>query len=435
MKIALCHFRVGETDGVSLEMVKWEKALVQLGHEVVYIAGSDPHHKAIIIPELHYQHPLNNTIVEQVFGQEEEKWPKEELKSKIYMLADLIESALYKIIREHQIDVLVPNNILSLGWSLSAGIAFTNAIRNSDVKAVCHHHDFHWERILYSQPKFEMVRNILNSYFPPADAKIKHLCINHIAQQELWNRYSIKSEVIPNVFDFDEPLIIKDDFNKDMRAAFAIADDDIVVLQATRVVERKGIELAIDFAAELQKIANEDVRFSKIHLVLAGQTESENYYQNLIKYASQKQVSIKDISKRVAHQRSESSKEKTYSLWDAYSMADMVSYPSILEGWGNQFIEALVAQLPVMVYEYPVFKSDIQNYGFSVISLGDQHSNTQDLVKVHENKVKDAAKEAWKYLNDPTFFKEQTQKNYQIAQTELSISKLQQLLKPIFKNV
>jgi glycosyltransferase involved in cell wall biosynthesis len=429
MKIALCHFRVGETDGVSLEMDKWKKALVQLGHEVVYIAGSDPHNEAIIIPELHYQHPLNNTIVKQAFEESSEKWSEEELKTQIYKLSDSIESALHKIIKEHQIDVLVPNNILSLGWGLSAGIAFTNAIRNSDVKAVCRHHDFHWERVLYSQPKFETVRNILNRYFPPADKKIKHLCINHIAQQELWNRFAINSEVIPNVFDFEEALMTKDDFNKDMRAAFGFSDDDIIVLQATRVVERKGIELAIDFVAELQKLTNE-----KVHLVLAGQSESEKYYRNIIKYSSQKQVSIKDISKRVAHQRSDSSKEKIYSLWDAYSMADMVSYPSLLEGWGNQFIEALVARLPILVYEYPVFKTDIKNYGFSVISLGDQHSKAQDLVKVDENRVKDAAKEALKHLSSPSFANEIANNNYQLAQAELSISKLQQLLKPIFNN-
>ena len=34
-RIALCHFRVGETDGVSLEMGKWRQVLERLGHEVV----------------------------------------------------------------------------------------------------------------------------------------------------------------------------------------------------------------------------------------------------------------------------------------------------------------------------------------------------------------------------------------------------------------
>jgi len=45
---------------------------------------------------------------------------------------------------------------------------------------------------------------------------------------------------------------------------------------------------------------------------------------------------------------------------DTYVFADIISYPSIFEGWGNQFIEAVFAKKPVIVFEYPVFKSDIK---------------------------------------------------------------------------
>lgn len=54
MNIALIHYRVGETDGVSLEMDKWKKVLEKQGHNVMYIAGSQGTSKAIIIPELFY---------------------------------------------------------------------------------------------------------------------------------------------------------------------------------------------------------------------------------------------------------------------------------------------------------------------------------------------------------------------------------------------
>lgn len=39
MNILLAHFRVGETDGVSLEMDKWKWALESLGHKVFYLPG------------------------------------------------------------------------------------------------------------------------------------------------------------------------------------------------------------------------------------------------------------------------------------------------------------------------------------------------------------------------------------------------------------
>ena len=34
MNIAMIHYRVGETDGVSLEMDKWKKVLEKNGHRV-----------------------------------------------------------------------------------------------------------------------------------------------------------------------------------------------------------------------------------------------------------------------------------------------------------------------------------------------------------------------------------------------------------------
>ena len=64
MKIALLHFRVGETDGVSLEMDKWKIALQKMGHEVVYIAGSKgtTETETFIVEEIHYKNDRNNRM-------------------------------------------------------------------------------------------------------------------------------------------------------------------------------------------------------------------------------------------------------------------------------------------------------------------------------------------------------------------------------------
>ncbi len=39
MRVGLCHFRAGFTDGVSLEMEKFKRVLEKMGHTVFYIAG------------------------------------------------------------------------------------------------------------------------------------------------------------------------------------------------------------------------------------------------------------------------------------------------------------------------------------------------------------------------------------------------------------
>jgi glycosyltransferase involved in cell wall biosynthesis len=58
-----------------------------------------------------------------------------------------------------------------------------------------------------------------------------------------------------------------------------------------------------------------------------------------------------------------------YSFWDVYAFADLVTYPSLWEGFGNQLLEAIGGQLPIVLFEYPVYRVDIAPLGFSVISL------------------------------------------------------------------
>ncbi|MCT4590099.1 MAG: glycosyltransferase family 4 protein [Carboxylicivirga sp.] len=442
MKIALCHFRVGETDGVSLEMDKWKKALEQNGHEVFYIAGSSGNCEAEIIKSLHYKNEENLNIVQKAYGDDVNGLEKE-LEKQIFDLADTIEKELLTIINTHKPDVIVPNNILSLGWGLSAGIAFYRAIKNSGVKAICHHHDFHWERDLYSSPIYDFVRDILQSYFPPVDDNIQHVCINHLAKNELKKRFNIDATVVPNVFDFEQNLIAIDNYNQDLRSSLGIKPNDLVFLQATRVVERKGIELAIDLIAELNKITDQPSDLplyngqsftadSKIYLVLAGMVEDEPYYDLLLSYAEEKNVQLINASDSIDHQRRTEEGKKIYSLWDAYTMADIVTYPSILEGWGNQFIEALVAKIPVVTYEYPVYGSDIAQYNFNIISLGNRYKRVNKLASINPQTLLLAVKETIRFLINKDHRILCVQENYNIANQHLSVKALSLLLKKLF---
>lgn len=445
MNIALCHFRVGETDGVSLEMDKWKIALEQLGHHVIYIAGSAGNCEAEIIPDLHYQHPVNNRIVQNVYQNLESYCSEKDVRKEIISLADSIERDLINLIEKNNIDLLVPNNILSLGWGLSAGIAFTKAIRKTGVRVLCHHHDFHWERDLYSNPKVDFAADLLKEYFPPVADNISHVCINHIAKAELKTRYNVDADVVPNVFDFKQELIVVDEYNKDLRKELGIKPADLVIMQATRVVERKAIELAIDFVCELEKLRDELLGkkmhsgkvFSsdnKMFLVLAGKNESPDYYQKLQEYAKSKGVTILDISNIISHNRSCKSGHKIYSLWDAYSIADMVTYPSILEGWGNQFLEAIVAKLPVATYKYPVYLTDIEKFNFNIVSLGCEHSAEEDLVKVDSKIMENAAKKSLVYLLDDQYRTKMVEFNYDLAAKELSIESLGVMLNNVLGN-
>ena len=44
----------------------------------------------------------------------------------------------------------------------------------------------------------------------------------------------------------------------------------------------------------------------------------------------------------------------TCSLWDIYPHADLISYPSIYEGYGNAFVEAIYFRKPILVNRYQI---------------------------------------------------------------------------------
>ena len=223
MKIALLHFRVGETDGVSLEMDKWKIALQKMGHEVVYIAGSKgtTETETFIVEEIHYKNDRNDRIVRNAYERLVD-FTENKLKEEIFDYATSIEKKLLKIIDDENIDILIPNNIWSLGWGLSAGIATTNAVKARNLQSIGHNHDFYWEREKYSNPTCRFINSILEDYFLPKEEYIKHCVINSLAQDQLKMRKGIDSIVVPNVFDFSSQQWVKDDYNIDIRERISI---------------------------------------------------------------------------------------------------------------------------------------------------------------------------------------------------------------------
>ncbi|NRF13564.1 glycosyltransferase family 4 protein [Vibrio coralliilyticus] len=444
MRILLTHYRVGETDGVSLEMDKWKWALEQQGHDVFYMAGSSGSVEAECIDALRYEDELNAKITQDAFIAPTYFESEEALLAAIHGQAEEIATQATAIIEKLDIDVIVPNNIFAVGHSLAAAIGLEKAVENTGVKVVNHHHDFHWEREKFSQPCYPSIQRILDKHFPPQRPQDKHCVINQLANESLKNATSYDSTVVPNVFDFDGCDWKIDDYNQDLRSEFGIREQDIVVLQATRIVARKGIELAVDLIANLQKKLPQWVgkslyrgqkieSDSRIILVLAGMNEEDEYYDKLKAKAQQMNVELLDINHRIEHSRGDKIGIKQYSLWDAYVHADIVTYPSWLEGWGNQFLEGLVANVPQVVYRYPVYKTDIEHFGFHIIDLGDELSwDDNNLAQVSLQRIGAAAEQTEAYLFDTALRQQHMQENYAIGQKHLSYKALSDILATVF---
>lgn len=448
VNIALCHYRIGETDGVSLEMEKWKRVLEKMGHTVYFIAGNKGNQDTIVIDELNYQHPEDEKLIKNGYRELNDYKDAKEYREAVLQFSKKIKDQLNKIIDKYDINVLIPNNIWSLGRSISAALAFAEVAEERNIKCLAHHHDFYWEREAYSQPTNQYVNDWLNTLYPPKLPNIEHVVINKIAQEEIKARKGVTATVVPNILDFDMNTWEIDDYNQDFRSSIGIKDNDIFILQATRIAERKAIEIAIDTVAKLndkkamlygQTLYNGQ-RFddqSDIILVLAGLVEAEeDYIQQLIDRAQAQHVTLKFINDRIEATRVTKNGEKNYSLWDAYVHADIITYPSILEGWGNQFLEGIYAKKPMVVYEYPVFLTDIQSLGFHYISLGSEFDRLNSgLVSIEDNIIDKAAERTIDYLLESDLRREHMDENYQIASEKLSYDALESIFKELKLNL
>jgi len=447
MNIALSHFRIGETDGVSLEMEKWKLILEKLGHKVYYLAGSPGNTDAYIIPELHYKEVENLKFIENAFVKLEDYKDENEFKAAIEAYTERAEKHLEEFIKEYEIDVLVPNNIWSRGWNIPVAIAFTNVIKKLGIKCVAHNHDFYWEREKFKKGTCDYVEKCLRDYFPPKDNLIKHVVINEIARKALKERKGLDSTNVPNVFNFSAQSWTVDDYSSDFRETIGLNDGDILVLQATRIVERKAIELAIDVVAKLMSNKNLDTLYSnnlydgrqftkdsRIVLVLAGLHEFSSKYIEFLKIrAEEKGVELLFINEIIEDVRCTKEGKKCYSLWDAFANSDLVTYPSIYEGWGNQFLETVFARKPVVVYEYPVYLTDIKSCEFDIISLGSTHTVAENkLVDVADEILERAAAESIEILIDNSKRNHMVEKNFEICKRNFSYDSLEKILKKLF---
>lgn len=446
MNIALAHFRVGFTDGVSLEMEKWKKALESLGHQVIYIAGDAHLVDARIIPELSITSNKHKQLFHLCY-ESLDMMDEQALNDIILEDANRIEKPLLEVIVNEKIDLIIPNNIFSLGLHIPAALAFKQVIKQTGIEVINHHHDFYWERDRYNHPTTQSVKKYLKDLFPYHKKGISHVVINKIGQEALNQRKGIKSIVVPNVFDFEQQPFEIDTYNKDLFDKLGIENNDIVFVQATRIEDRKAIELAIDVVNQVHKDLDKYIgktmynqklitKTTRIHLLMPGLNELKASKMKILQEKiDQSLVDIQLINQLIGAKRSDNQKQKTYALWDMYAIADMITYPSILEGWGNQFLEAIFAKKPLVIYEYPVFLTDIKQYHFDVVSLGHTYQKCKNgLVSVEKDRINQASQQLLEILTDQKKYSKIVNENYEKGKKHLSVKQLKNMLNTIISN-
>lgn len=399
------------TDGVSLETAKWVKVLKSLGYECFYFTGESdwPADQTYLLPEAHFECPEIDDLNHDLFD-DYQRFKKTSFA--VNRLKEHIKSHLHKFIDNFSPNILIAENVLSIPMNIPLGLALTEVIVESDLPTIGHHHDFYWERERYSISGAE---DYLRAAFPPTLRQIRHVVINSYAQSQLAMRTGINSTLIPNVMEFRRPIPIIDDYSQDMRAELDISPDECVLLQPTRIVPRKRIELSLELARRVD---------SNCVVLISHRSGDEGraYASYLRSFAEILNVRVIFAGERFDYYRGLTDDgRKIYSLEDAYLQSDLVTYPSRVEGFGNAFLETVYFKRPIVMSTYEIFKTDIQPKGFKVIGFGD----------FIDNQCVAATREI---LADPNQATEMTNINFSIGKRYYSFDALEYLLKPLLND-
>jgi mannosylglucosylglycerate synthase len=434
--IGFISTRFAGTDGVSLETGKWATVLERMGHQCFYFAGQcdRPSDRSQVVPEAFYRHPEIDRLNQQAYSgswteTKEARAAHPELphlhkdffsiyirppqmSRRVNELKEYFKEELYKFARCFDLEILIVENALTIPINLPLGLAVTEFIAETGHPTIAHHHDFHWERQRF---QVNCVGDYIATAFPPNLPSIRHVVINSVQAQQLASRHGLDSHIIPNVMDFDSPPPIPDAYSQTVRADFGIQPGEYFFLQPTRVIQRKGIEHAVELVRRLGLPAT-------LVISHAAGDEGTDYEKRVHEYANLLDVTVRFEADQVQDKRGTTiDGDKIYTLGDVYPHADLVTYPSSIEGFGNAFLEAVYYRRPILVNNYSIYEVDIKPKGFRAIWF-DGYISTDTLNKVRE------------ILLNPTMAQEWAEEDYQLAKRYFSFTVLEHRLQSLLED-
>jgi glycosyltransferase involved in cell wall biosynthesis len=289
-RAAILSYRLGMADGVSVTAAQWATALRRLGMHVTTVAGAGRANVLVEGLAIDAVRPPSRRRLDAVLG-----------------AADLV----------------VVDNVCSLPMNPAVGDAVAAYLAGR--VAVLRHHDLPWEREHYADL----------TAWPPDDPRWRHVTINEQARRALAERRGIAATTVHHGFD-ERPCPWR---RVQVRRALGVADDRLLVLQPTRGIARKNVDVGLALAAELGGT-----------FWLTGPAE-DGFAAELDRLVARAEVPVRrGVPARV-------------SMAAAYAACDVVVLPSSWEGFGLPLVESALHRRPIAVGDFPVAR-ELAAFGF-----------------------------------------------------------------------
>jgi glycosyltransferase involved in cell wall biosynthesis len=320
-------------------------------------------------------------------------------------------------ISDRKIDLLISENASALPSHLEMGMAINKAVQKTGIPTITHDHDFAWERgDRYVSPHKE-INDFVAEIFPLRAPNAVHAVINTHAQHTLKDRFGRDSVNVPNVMDFNQAFGVQNEKNEHLAEHLGFKTDDLLLFQITRIVRRKGIEAAIQLIHELND--------KKIKLVITGNYADDAgsaYYNELVNQIHELKLGRQvTFAHHLFHNKGLSNNGMLrFSLSDAYARATACTYFSTYEGFGNAFVEAVLAKRPIFVNNYePVYMPDIGSKGFKTVMIENCELNSE------------AIREMAEVIYNPDLGREMAEYNFELGKTYFSLDTLREKLEEL----
>lgn len=430
MNVGIVHSLVGKNDGVSIIIDHTVNAMIEhmnidLGNIFFLAAHSSPRFNTVTDELFWHKNEIHKTIL-NYFTEEPSHL---DLDQWIHEKAMEAKKIISKFITDNEIDLIIAHNTSHpLNFITAVGLGYyIEELRENGIiwpKLLVWWHDSYFERERFANPN-PVVKKYLR-YLPGTYMdgvaflnSMQPELAQHFLEEHQYDKVEAfmreRAVIMPNTieiswdfeahdWDTDEMITppvenYNDSFFKDIgllkeidQRGFTL-EDTIIMLQHTRVVPRKNIEVALQFAFDMEeKFLKDGIKKCFVLLVSGHSGDEQVDYKNYLMNYYHRQLAQKPHSNVVflfgediiLSHRDIIVDKKYYRFSDIPAIVARAggigTYFSDVEGYGNNLLEMMAMGLPVVINEYEIYKRDIKDLGFDLPSI-EEGQLTDELIE------------------------------------------------------
>ncbi|WP_346860512.1 hypothetical protein [uncultured Draconibacterium sp.] len=474
LRIGIIHSLIGKNDGVSIVIDQTVEAMSQhlginIGNFFFLAAHSSPRFNAQTNDVFWHKSDVHKNIIRNFNSPDTEG-----LDEMIHENALYAKKVIKEWVDENDIDLIIAHNTSHpYNFITAVGLGYyIEELRAEGIiwpKLMVWWHDSYFERDIFANPN-EVIKKYIK--YLPGVTYVNSIAFINKQQIELGKRlfnqynssklekfFKLRTTVVPNTSEIpwdwedlnpdSEKLICppQDNYNdsffkdigleKQVESKGFTLDDTVILLQHTRVVPRKKIELAIDLAFELDKKFKKNNKEKCVAIIVSGHSgdEQNEYLNNL--YVHYSDLCKKDPASNVVlifgehnilSHRDIIVDKKFYNFAEIPSIVaahgGIGTYFSDVEGFGNNLLEMISFAVPAVINKYDIYKEEIEQFGFDLPSIETGEPISKELVDA-----------AYKLLTDIPYRNKVVVNNLKVLKQNFDHKIIADKLEPIIKSM